>query len=115
MAKGNRLGQSTFAKNDKIWVKVRPLSDTWELFEVMQLLLYLLEQFLPIYQIGYIELHYQLHRHLVVQSVQLVQVVAWLGIVFRFGMCKSLRSGPACTDSSVGLALGAGNQFSGLQ
>ncbi len=69
MAKVNCRGQSTFAKNDKIWVKVRPLSDTWGLFEVMQLLLYPLEQFLPIYQIGYIELHYQLHWHLVVRYV----------------------------------------------
>jgi hypothetical protein len=74
VAKVNCPGQLTFAKNDKTWVKVRPLSDTWELFEVVQLLLFLLEQFLPIYQIGYIELHYQLHRHLVVQSVQLVQM-----------------------------------------
>ncbi len=69
MAKVNCLGQTTFAKNDKIWVKFRPLSDTWGLFEVMQLLLYPLEQFLPIYQIGYIELHYQLHRHLVVRDI----------------------------------------------
>ncbi len=74
MAKVNCLGQLTIAKNDKIWVKIRLLSDTWGLLEVMQLPLFLLEQFLPIYQIGYIELHYQLHRHLVVQSVQLVQM-----------------------------------------
>ncbi len=91
MAKFNCLGQLTFAKNDKTWVKVRPLSDTWGLFEVMQLLLFLLEQFLPIYQIGYVELHYQLHRHLVVQSVQMDDPTL-------VSSMAGLYSGLACTN-----------------